>query len=51
MVYNNAISESKSEFKDWAIDVPSEYITRILNEWKKGNPDSKDIAEVEGIVR
>lgn len=43
--------ESKSEFKNWAIDAPAEYIARILNKWKEGNPDSKDIAEVEGIVR
>ena len=43
--------ESKSEFKDWAIDVPAEYIVRIMDEWMKGNPDSKDIAEVEEIAR
>ena len=43
--------ESKSEFKNWAVDAPAEYMVRILNEWKAGNPDSKEIAEVEGIVR
>lgn len=43
--------ESKSEFKDWAIDAPAEYIVRIMKEWKVAHLDSKDIAEVEGIVR
>lgn len=41
---------SQAEFKDWAIDAPSEYID-IMNEWKEGHLDSKDIAEVEGLVR
>jgi len=39
-----------SEFKNWATDAPVEYIDRILNDWKKGNPDSTDITEVEGAV-
>ena len=42
--------ESESEFKNWATDVPVEYAERILDEWKEGNPDSTDIAEVEGAV-
>ncbi len=42
--------ESVSEFKNWATDAPVEYIDRILDDWKKGNPDPTDIAEVEGVV-
>lgn len=39
-------NESYSEFKDWAVDAPFEYIDRIIDEWKKANPDESDIAEV-----
>lgn len=42
--------ESKSEFKNWANDAPVEYVDTILHEWKEGNLDSTDIAEVEGLV-
>ena len=42
--------KSESDFKNWATDAPIEYIDRVLDEWKKGNPDSTDIAEVEGVV-
>jgi hypothetical protein len=38
--------ESNSEFKDWVTDVPIEYIDRVVYEWKKGDPDDDDIAEV-----
>jgi hypothetical protein len=42
--------ESESEFKNWATDVPSDYVDRIMDEWKEGNPDPNDIAEVEGLL-
>jgi len=43
-------NESYSEFKDWATDAPFEYIDRIIDEWKKGNPDESDVAELTLIV-
>jgi hypothetical protein len=27
--------ESSSEFKEWAVDAPSEYVGTVLNDWKK----------------
>jgi len=42
--------ESISDFKDWATDAPGEYITTVVDEWKKGNPPDEDIAEIISIV-
>jgi len=43
--------ESNSDFADWVEDAPDEYITTVLEEWKKGDPSSDDIAEVMEIVK
>ena len=40
---------SNSQFKDWATDVPNEYIDVILNKWKGSKPSPKDVAEVETL--
>jgi hypothetical protein len=42
--------ESYSDLKDWFVDEPSEYVYTVLDEWKKGNPDKKDIREVMSFV-
>lgn len=34
--------ESKSEFKDWAADVPGECYGHLLREWRKLNKSKKD---------
>jgi hypothetical protein len=39
-----------SDFSDWVVDAPGEYVDNVINEWKKGNPSSEDIAEVMSIV-
>ncbi len=43
--------ESTSEFKDWAVDAPAEYFKSVLDEWKKGQKDPKDIAEIEDFIK
>lgn len=42
--------ESHSDFKDLVEDEPGEYIDTVVKEWKKGNPNVDDIAEVMDIV-
>jgi hypothetical protein len=42
--------ESVSDFAEWVIDAPGEYIYTVVEEWKKGNPSSEDIVEVTNIV-
>jgi hypothetical protein len=42
--------ESKSEFKDWAVDAPGENMVRIFEEWKKKSNDPKDINEVKSFL-
>lgn len=44
-------SESHSEFLDWAVDAPGENIERVIDEWKKGQPDEEDIVEVLQIMQ
>lgn len=41
---------SNSEFKDWAVDAPNEYIDTVLEKWKVEKPSQSDIAEVEWII-
>jgi len=42
--------ESSSDFADWVMDAPGEYISRVVDEWKEGNPPGEDIDEVMTIV-
>lgn len=35
-----------SEFADWVVDVPYDYMDTVLIEWKKGNPTQEDLEEV-----
>jgi len=37
---------SSSDISDWLDDAPGEYIDTVIEEWKKGNPNDDDIAEV-----
>lgn len=46
----NYEKDSNSDFKDWVIDAPSEFIETVVDEWKKGNPTDDDIAEVMNII-
>ena len=43
--------ESFSDIADWFEDAPDEYVDTVIDEWKKGNPASKDIVEVMSIVQ
>ena len=42
--------ESSSEYKDWAVDAPREYFKRVLKEWKSGQDNPEDVAEVEDFI-
>jgi hypothetical protein len=43
--------ESISDFKDWVTDAPGDYVDTVVEEWKKGNPDDADIAEITSVVQ
>ena len=42
--------ESSSDIKDWMVDAPGEYIERVVDEWRKGSPDSSD-ADIAEVMR
>lgn len=44
-------TESESEYKDWAVDAPSECFVSVYEEWRKGTKSKKDVAEVKQFVR
>ena len=44
-------TESKSEYKDWAVDAPGEFFVSVYREWAKGTKSKKEIAEVERFVQ
>jgi hypothetical protein len=41
--------ESNSEFSEWAVDVPENYLSTVVDEWKKGNPGADEVKEIEGL--
>lgn len=43
--------ESSSEYKDWAVDAPREYFEQVLKEWKNGQNNPEDAAEVEDFIK
>jgi len=43
--------KSRSDLRDWLEDAPGDYIDTVFEEWKKGNPDDSDIADVQNIMR
>lgn len=42
--------ESKSEFKDWAVDVPRECFGNLLAEWKKRSNNKASIREMDDFL-
>ena len=42
--------DSCCDFKDWVQDAPYEFVSTVVEEWKKGNPSDSDIADVLRIV-
>jgi len=42
--------ESDSEFSEWAVDIPSEYLSTVVDEWKKDNPNADELKEIEGLI-
>jgi len=47
----NYEADASSDFKGWVTDAPGEYVDTVVEEWKKGNPDDNDIAEVMSVVK
>ena len=43
--------ESKSEFKDWAVDIPGECFAHTLREWKKKSGDRNDRREMDEFIK
>jgi hypothetical protein len=42
--------ESDSEFSEWAVDIPSEYLSIVVDEWKKDNPSADELKEIVGLI-
>ena len=43
--------ESQNDFVDWAVDMPAEYATSVLEEWKAGGQKKEDLLEVEQFIK
>ena len=43
--------ESKSEFKDWASDIPGECYGHLLEEWRKLNKSKKDGKDMDSFLK
>ena len=43
-------NEATSDFSGWVEDAPDICVDHVVAEWKKGNPNSEDIAEVACVV-
>ena len=44
-------TESKSEYKDWAVDAPGEFFVSVYQDWRKGAKNKKDVSEVKRFVQ
>lgn len=44
-------TESRSEFKNWAVDVPGECFGDLLKDWKKRTPNRSDIEEMIDFLK
>jgi hypothetical protein len=42
--------ESKSEFKNWAVDAPGEFASTVIEAWKAGKPGRKDVAAFKKFI-
>ena len=45
------VQESKSEFKDWAVDIPEECFEYLLEEWKKRTKEKNDFIEINKFLK
>lgn len=43
--------ESKSQFKDWATDLPFDFAQEVLAAWKRGPADEGDGGEINGFIQ
>ena len=43
--------EATTEFSDWVADAPSDYISRVVDSYKKMQPDMKDVEEVMKYIK
>lgn len=43
--------ESKSEFKDWAVDAPGEYFGTVLDEWRDNCESSEDFEGMKTFIQ
>ncbi len=43
--------EAATEFQDWAVDDPHENFKQVLQEWRKGNKDPKDLEEMDEFIK
>jgi hypothetical protein len=42
--------ESKSEFKNWAVDAPGEFASTVIEAWKAGQSVRKDVAALKKFI-
>ena len=42
--------ESKSEFKNWAVDAPAAFAEAVIDVWKEGSPGRADVQEVKRFI-
>jgi len=43
-------AESTSEFMEWAVDAPEAFVENVFDEWKNGEPEADEIAEVRKLI-
>lgn len=43
--------KSDSQFSEWAVDIPSEYLSTVVDEWKNDNPNVDEVKEIEELIK
>lgn len=44
-------NEASTEFQDWAVDDPHENFKQVLEEWREGNKNPKNLKEMDEFVK
>ena len=43
--------ESKTEYKDWAVDAPGEFFRMVLDDWREWAKNRKDLVEMDTFIK
>jgi len=50
LLHYDFYKESSTEYQGWAVDVPGEFFSAVLEDWRKGSKNQRDLAEMDEFI-